>query len=124
MNIPTTNTPESTLLYLLHEQIAKNKQLREQLTQMQHQLSTLQAMIFGQKSEKRRAKSVEIVERINDNLNVRSDKQVNLKAPESNRNGRRQLPLNLERQTIRYDIAQDQRHCPHCHHGLHCICQC
>jgi transposase len=119
MKIPT-NSKDATLLYLLNEQIAQNKQLREQLTQMQHQLSMLQAMIFGQKSEKRRPKSGELPENTNESK-ANSDKQINNKTTETNRNGRRQLPLNLERQKIRHDLPEEKRHCPHCHYGLHCI---
>jgi transposase len=120
--ITPTNTTEATLLELLQEQIAQNKQLREQLGQLQHQLATLQAMVFGQKSEKRRSNALELPKATNDKLEAHPvENSKDNKTPENNRNGRRQLPLNLERQKIRYDIPEDKRHCPHCQYGLHCI---
>lgn len=118
---------EATLLHLLNEQMAQNKaqieqnkQLRAQLAQLQHQLAMLQSMIFGQKSEKRRGKLPALPE-VTESNPATTPNPIDGKPRDNNRNGRRQLPLNLERQKIRYEIPESELHCPRCQYGLHCI---
>ena len=117
---------EALVQRLLDEQIAQNKALQGQLQQqtiviqqLQHQLATLQAMLFGHRSERRRSKTVA-------ELPVESPPVVMTPVPthsdeSSSKGGRRRLPENLERIKIRYELPEDQRQCPCCYSKLQCI---
>lgn len=122
---------ENALYQLLQEQISQNKTLtatinalriqlsnqNETIQNLHEQLAKLQNLLFGQKSEKQPRK---------DKL-LESPKPTRLKESKeqektnANKNGRRQLPLTLERQKIRYEIPEAERKCPQCPGTLHCI---
>lgn len=125
MNKPST--PNEAMLYqLLTEQMEQNKVLREQLQQLQHQLSTLQTMLFGQKSERKRKQADGDTTTINPPPEASSPENTTLSPSSSSnkpnaRNGRRQLSLALERIKVRHDLPEDKKHCPCCESKLQCI---
>ena len=117
------STPNEAMLYqLLTEQIEQNKQLREQLQQLQHQLTMLQSMLFGQKSER---KHKPLDKNLSDNNpSPETDTRPNTSSQSDksdSKNGRRQLPPELERMKIRYDLPEDKKQCPCCYSKLQCI---
>lgn len=117
------STPNEAMLYqLLTEQIEQNKQLREQLQQLQHQLTMLQSMLFGQKSER---KHKPLDKNLSDNNpSPETDNRPNTSSQSDksdSKNGRRQLPPELERMKIRYDLPEDKKQCPCCYSKLQCI---
>lgn len=110
---------ENPLYQLLAEQIEQNKALREQLQKLQEQLALLQNMLFGQKSERTRKTKPE--KESNSGLIREKNPPLEEEKSGGNKNGRRTLPLSLERQKIRYEIPEEERQCPQCPGKLHCI---
>ena len=122
MNKPTTpKTNEAMLYQLLAEQIEQNRVLREQLQQLQHQLATLQSMIFGQKSERKRKPLDDSPTTINTPPAAIPTTNAVSPSKADTKNGRRQLPDDLERIKIRHDLPEDKKHCPCCASKLQCI---
>lgn len=116
-------TPNEAMLHqLLTEQIEQNKQLRGQLQQLQHQITLLQSMLFGQKSERKHKLSEKDQSNNNLSLETNNRSHPNSKSDKSaSKNGRRRLPIELERIKIRYDLAEDKKQCPCCYSKLQCI---
>lgn len=109
------------LLKLLEEQVEQNKKLQEELSQLRHQLATLQIMLFGQKSEKKRNLSKEPpIEHTAQENKLRATPSQPVQESE-NKSGRRSLPIHLEREKIKHDIPEEERVCPNCQIYLHCI---
>lgn len=125
-------TPADTNLLesLLNEQLAQNKELRQQLSEqtsllqkqstlienLQQQIAQFQRMLFGQKSERQPKQSQD------DKNSLKHDtpaKQASHQdKSQSQRNGRRQFPDSLERVTIIHDLPEQEKHCPCCHSSL------
>ena len=102
---------------MLNEQIEQNRLLSEELSKLRHQLATLQAMLFGKKSE-RSSKSGSQLDNKQDSTG-KSDK--NLTKETTGNGGRKPLPETLERHKIRHDIPKEEQVCACCHGHLHCI---
>jgi len=121
---------ENALYELLQEQISQNKTLTTTINALQkqlahqdvtiqklhEQLAKLQTLLFGQKSEKQPQKEKTIKP-----YQSALPKEPKEQEASSNRNGRRTLPLTLERQKICYEIPESDRQCPQCPSKLHCI---
>lgn len=118
MNLPLEPTLRPKLL---EEQIEQNRKLQEELSQLRHQLATLQVMLFGQKSERKRnlAKVRPLEGAAPENKPDGSSSQP--VQTSENKTGKRNLPIHLEREKIKHDIPEKERVCPHCQIYLHCI---
>ena len=124
MNDLSLTKDPATLYRLLQEQIEQNKFLRqqnaellEQLQLIQHQLSKLQGMLFGQKSERKKPK-LGNGNNSGTNQNTKNNQNTN---GNNNKNGRRALPKSLEREKIIHDLPEDKKFCSCCQVRLQCI---
>ena len=94
---------------------SQNQQLLETVSQLTHQLETLQRMLFGQRSERQGRKKPA------NSTTPTPDKSDQSSTDSSRGNGRRRLPPELPRTVIKHDLPEDARHCLECQGHLHCI---
>lgn len=116
IEIPTDRQLLTQLLLESRAQIAKQQELIENL---QHQLSQLQRMLFGKKSEKRNQSKNNEAEPNKENFLI--NKLTSSPSDQKSPNGRRPLSADLERIKIKHDIPEDKRFCPSCEFKLHCV---
>ncbi|MBS0290273.1 MAG: IS66 family transposase zinc-finger binding domain-containing protein [Proteobacteria bacterium] len=103
------NADNTVLLQVITEQQQTIQKLHQQLEQLQHRLDKMLHLLYGTKSEK---KSKFKPEEPAVHSGTPSSKEP--KSTPSNSNGRRQLPIDLRRERLEYDLPEEQRSCKCC----------
>ena len=102
------------LRYALKSQVEQNQQLMHEIEALRHQIDKLTHMLFGTRSERKKAK--EMTQDNNDTEEIFTTS--NPKQPSENQPKRQPLPKDLPREKVRYDLAESERACYEC--GQYC----
>ncbi|WP_147182426.1 MULTISPECIES: IS66 family transposase, partial [Alphaproteobacteria] len=106
---------------------AENRQLTERVVKLEEELVLARLHRFAPKSEKHVDRLFDEAEQVADDEDAGDGDLVDLpdtgfatgEKPEGKKRGRKPLPEHLPRERIEYDLADDQKACPCCHHQMH-----
>ena len=133
---PTTNAslPEATaalpddpaiLQHMIHELVAMLRQLRQENEQLQHRLDLLLRRLYGPRTERFDPNQPLLIPDAFDPAEVPPSRdeaaitgpaapEPKPPAPKRRGHGRKELPKNLPRQPVVYELTEAERRCPEC----------
>ncbi|AYG70485.1 MULTISPECIES: IS66 family transposase [Rhizobium] len=106
---------------------AENRQLAERVVKLEEELALARSHRFAPKSEKHIDRLFNEAEQVAGEDDSEEGDVVDLpdtglppaEKQEGKKRGRRPLPENLPRERVEYDLPDDQKACPCCHHQMH-----
>lgn len=108
---------------------AEKEALSARVVKLEEELALARSHRFAPRSEKHVDRLFNEAEQIagEDDGDSEDDDVINLpdtglppaERPEGKKRGRRPLPENLPRERVEYDLPDDQKSCPCCHHQMH-----
>jgi transposase len=128
MNRPGEPTVEELMARIAALQ-AENRQLTERVVKLEEELVLARLHRFAPKSEKHVDRLFDEAEQAADEEDAGDDDGdlvdlpntgfASAEKPQGNKRGRKPLPEHLPRERVEYDLTDDQKACPCCHHQMH-----
>lgn len=108
---------------------AENRQLTERVVKLEEELVLARLHRFAPKSEKHVDRLFDEAEQVADEEDAGDDDGdlvdlpdtglASTEKPQGKKRGRKPLPEHLPRERVEYDLTDDQKACPCCHHQMH-----
>ena len=128
MNRPGEPTVEELMARIAALQ-AENRQLTERVVKLEEELVLARLHRFAPKSEKHVDRLFDEAEQVADEEDAGDDDGdlvdlpdtgfASAEKPQGKKRGRKPLPEHLPRERVEYDLTDDQKACPCCHHQMH-----